>query len=226
MAAWEEAYQKIRQLNAKGREPENPEEIARLVGDQWMSGHVELFGERWEKFSGPWPRSGTMRSGTCFRRPEWGRRTSASGCSFWPTPRANEASQHNGADNGVALSRAVKTWPTPQARDGDNRGAQAKRYMNPQRSNDLPDAVAMFPTPRATDGEKGGPNQRGSKGDLGLPGAVFATPSARDYRSGKASPETMERNSRPLSEQVGGQLNPEFVEFLMNFPRGWTALTD
>ena len=32
----------------------------------------------------------------------------------------------------------------------------------------------MLPTPRATDGTKGGPGQRGSKGDLMLPSAVMA----------------------------------------------------
>ncbi len=47
----------------------------------------------------------------------------------------------------VCLERYVKQvekgrWPTPQARDADQRGAQAKRYWNPERSNDLPDAVA------------------------------------------------------------------------------------
>lgn len=47
----------------------------------------------------------------------------------------------------------------------------------------------LLPTPRATDGEKGGPNQRGSSGDLMLPSAVaqlpedaqlLGTPVARD----------------------------------------------
>lgn len=33
----------------------------------------------------------------------------------------------------------------------------------------------LWPTPRASDGEKGGPNQRGSKGDLALSGAVGGT---------------------------------------------------
>lgn len=33
--------------------------------------------------------------------------------------------------------------------------------------------VALLPTPRATDGTKGGPGQRGSKGDLMLPSAVL-----------------------------------------------------
>ena len=37
----------------------------------------------------------------------------------------------------------------------------------------LPNAVlSLLPTPRATDGTKGGPNQRGSSGDLMLPSAV------------------------------------------------------
>jgi DNA (cytosine-5)-methyltransferase 1 len=42
----------------------------------------------------------------------------------------------------------------------------------------LEDAVAvnLLPTPRASDGEKGGPNQRGSSGDLMLPSAVQQIP--------------------------------------------------
>ena len=51
-----------------------------------------------------------------------------------------------------------------------------------------------------------------------------ATPTARDWRSGKASQATMDRNSRPLSEQIGGSLNPTWVEWLMGWPLGWTDL--
>lgn len=40
----------------------------------------------------------------------------------------------------------------------------------------LETAVALLPTPRATDGTKGGPNQRGSSGDLMLPSAVMLLP--------------------------------------------------
>ena len=43
----------------------------------------------------------------------------------------------------------------------------------------------LLPTPRATDGTKGGPNQRGSSGDLMLPSAVMGllpTPTARDHK--------------------------------------------
>lgn len=43
-----------------------------------------------------------------------------------------------------------------------------------------------LPTPRASEGEKGGPNQRGSKGDLTLSAvaAQLPTPAARDWRGG------------------------------------------
>lgn len=46
----------------------------------------------------------------------------------------------------------------------------------------------LLPTPRATDGAKGGPNQRGSSGDLMLPSAVMQllpTPSVADTRGGR-----------------------------------------
>ena len=36
--------------------------------------------------------------------------------------------------------------------------------------------TALLPTPRVTDGTKGGPNQRGSAGDLMLPSAVMLLP--------------------------------------------------
>jgi hypothetical protein len=60
----------------------------------------------------------------------------------------------------------------------------------------------MWPSPRATDGSKGGPNQRGSKGDLMLPSAVAQT---------KKAPGA-------------GSLNPAWVAQLMNFPADWLDL--
>lgn len=64
----------------------------------------------------------------------------------WPTPAAQDAkngtllpSQRDRDTLPGAIIR--RTWPTSQARDGTPRGAQAKRYLDPKRSNDLPDAV-------------------------------------------------------------------------------------
>ena len=61
-----------------------------------------------------------------------------------------------------------------------------------------------WPTPTATDA------------------VLWATPTTRDHRSGKASAATHARNSRPLSEQVGNLLNPTWVEWLMGWPIDWT----
>jgi len=62
----------------------------------------------------------------------------------------------------------------------------------------------LLPTPLASLGTNGGPNQRDSSGRPGLQMAALAwpTPPQRDWKSGKASLETMQRNSRPLSEMV------------------------
>lgn len=49
------------------------------------------------------------------------------------------------------------------------------------------DPGALLPTPRATDGTNGGPNQRGSSGDLMLPSAVqrlLPTPAVNDMGAG------------------------------------------
>ncbi len=110
--------------------------------------------------------------------------------------------------------------------------------------------VSAHPTSARRTGETGssywptataqsyGTNQGGRRGvGLNTEAAQWATPSARDHRSICASPATHDRNSRPLSEQVGLQvqktekagsggmaLNPQFVETLMGLPVGWTSV--
>jgi len=48
-----------------------------------------------------------------------------------------------------------------------------------------------------------------------------APPTSRGWKSGSMGTQG---NSRPLSEQVGGSLNPTWVEWLQGFPLGWTEL--
>lgn len=50
----------------------------------------------------------------------------------------------------------------------------------------------------------------------------LATLTARDWKSGKASPATHARNSRPLSEQPGGLLHPDFADWYQGAPVGWS----
>ncbi len=118
--------------------------------------------EGWPALSVIFPRAGTMLNGVAYRRPMSVRRTSGNGSLSWPTPTVRDYKDVGENTNyekvaqksklaGVAM---VRMWSAPTARLADQRGAQAKRYFDPKRSNDLDDAVAAtllkLPTPTAT----------------------------------------------------------------------------
>lgn len=95
-----------------------------------------------------------------------GRSLAAEMCNL-PTPRARD--WKSGGKDG--LEEAL--LPTPAAtRSGRQRSASDGATIRPS----LDMAHALFPTPRASDATKGGPNQRGSAGDLMLPSAVQLLP--------------------------------------------------
>jgi hypothetical protein len=52
---------------------------------------------------------------------------------------------------------------------------------------------------------------------------MWPTPTAQDAKNNGA-PSQMERNTKPLNAEVGGKLNPTWVEWLMGWPLGWTDL--
>ena len=111
--------------------------------------------------------------------------------------------------------------PTPCATDGSGGGA---KVQNLKSQVHLRDFAKTWPTPTVC----GNYNRKGASltsGD-GLATAVLkcATPTARDWKSGLASQVTHDKNSRQLSEQIGGSLNPTWVEWLMAWPLGWTDL--
>lgn len=112
-------------------------------------------------------------------------------------------------------------WPTPRANDAQKRGDFDEN--NPR--NGLAGAVKKWPTPRASDGKKGGPNSRDGSGSLHLCSAVARslTPTVQAAKN-NAAPSQMRRNSDPLNVVAGGRLNPQWVEWLMGWPIGWTDL--
>ncbi len=76
-----------------GSSPTSAELFAKLAPDgcflKMFSGYSQqMMDGSLEKFSGSWPRAGSMRSGSLYRRPPWVPPTIESESSSWPTPIA------------------------------------------------------------------------------------------------------------------------------------------
>jgi hypothetical protein len=89
--------------------------------------------------------------------------------------------------------------------------------------------LRMWPTPCASEARQGYQNRnngkKGSQKSLStvvIDAEKFATPQARDYRTGSTDRWDNPERSRNLNDQIGGQLNPSWVEWLMGWPVGWT----
>ena len=129
---------------------------------------------------------------------------------MWPTPKASAA----GADfakvqrskTGISLATAVAMWPTPTAHGFD--------------IADVPALLAR--RERCSEKNKNG-NGFGLTLNQVVKVAMYPTPTVQDA-SNNAGPSQYDRNSLPLNAVAGGSLNPTWVEWLMGFPLGWTAL--
>lgn len=175
-------------------------------------------------YSETWPRWGSMQDGECSVRPTPALRISVSGSGLWPTPKASEAGPDFAAferGKSPSLQTMVALYPTPRSTDGDRGGRgdliQAVRG-NPNKH------YKSWPTPHgfSKDGRSNGPsgnelgravNQRLTKDGL------YTTPCADDTGHRK---KPYAQGGVALSSQVGGSLNPDWVEWLMGWLIGWT----
>lgn len=154
-----------------------------------------------------------------------------------PTPTAKDAARSGGSGpSDITLTDAMckgKVLPTPTAADGDRRSAaygngnptlEGALLLPTPTANDsgnvegksqfarntVPLSHALLPTPRATDGTKGGPNQRGSSGDLMLPSAVvhlLPTPNPFHMGNQETPDEWLERR-KDVEERTGTRHGP------------------
>lgn len=173
--------------------------------------HRTLFPEDLPWSSVTLPRWGMMRGGVCWERMMPEPRIEGSGSGSWATPQAHDAAKGNpdrvgryGTKHGarnlndeVALAAQVM-WPTPTVSCAT--GGQASRSGSRKGELLLGGAVRTFPTPKSRDGK--GQSQRGihAQGDA-LPNMDDGT-----------------------GHVVGGSLSPDWVEWLMFWPPGWTSL--
>ena len=52
---------------------------------------------------------------------------------------------------------------------------------------------------------------------------LWPTPTTRDWKSGKGA-QKRDGHAQPLTDVIGGQLNPTWAEWLLGWPIGWTDL--
>ena len=160
-------------------------------------GHSELY-------SATWPTSGTTRAGTAYEQPTSAPHTDDSASSsLLRTPKAGDGN-HPGIKTvkpGQTLPLSAQLLKTPTAQLAINGGSQHpdKRRQGghgPTLADQIEQEL-LLPTPRASDPVNGGPNQRGSSGDLMLTSAVIQlipTPTKRDWKDG-AKVEGVEENA-------------------------------
>lgn len=159
---------------------------------------TRLFGST--LFSMTWTTSVTPSGRSIFRLAASVRRTGGTGFTSWPTPKAwdksvrtkegaeKEAERKGWTNDLATAAMACAPWPTPsasgfEAKDTDRMEERRRECKERTRNGNgfgltLGQAVtALIP-------------------------CGWARPAARDWKDGRASQETMDRNSRPLNEQA------------------------
>ena len=164
----------------------------------------------------------TRSRGTSSQRQRWGRRIFANDSSSWPTPNtpsggpnSESTATHTG---GMDLEGAVALWPTPRAEDSEATGAHRGT------PDTLNAAAGLWATPaaRATKGacSPGALTRRDGKSRMDLLDnqAVYFQP----FLQGETSTTDGEPSS-PSTRTSRRRLNPDFTEWLMGWPIGWTV---
>jgi hypothetical protein len=152
----------------------------------------------------------------------------------WATPRAEgfDAGTHKGRQPD-SLHAQMKAWPKPLANDGEKRG----NFDISRPQNGLPAAVKRWPTMTAS-----------TKTEADMAQAMFAgdDPRRPTYAEARNWPTPVAQSEnggpRPLdggaaarqhldeilgaeaAKEMRGQLNPDWVELMMGYPVGWTAV--
>jgi hypothetical protein len=159
-------------------------------------------------FSGKWPRSGMMRNGIAYQLPPLAPLTGGIGSGSLPTPAAVSYGSNQGGGMGRTgpVRHSLDTmarkglWPTPTSRDWKDGSAQS--CNNVPINALLGRAVHQWPT------------MRSGAGAVNLIKWPARAPKGR-IEDAVANVEL---------PQVGGSLNPTWVEWLMGFPLGFTDL--
>lgn len=178
----------------------------------WRTRQCSLFEDLGECL-GTFPKSGMMQGGVLWELTMWERRTGASASGYWRTPdtgAGGEISAEKAADFAAGKTRASgnviqirlcdqvrhpQLWPTPTVCGNNNRKGLTKTS-----GDGLATAVLTYPTPKRQDSRAALTDRH--KSNLG---------------------EVVHGGIETLPTKTA-RLNPNWVEWLMGWPIGWTDL--
>lgn len=176
------------------------------VASRWRGADLAAAVDPTPEYSGSWTRYGVIRRGAAVALATSGHEPLARRRRTWPTPKVttNRTSRRSITRGGH--------WSAP----GLEQAAELSEGILPREVQSLgeiksPAARALWPagsclrswgTPRASSG---------------------MTSRLRDPDNIEAADSRLEDQVALAEGRAGGWLNPEWVEWLMGFPRGWTA---
>lgn len=160
----------------------------------------------------------------------------------WPTPLENDSKDVEWGTAGkdgkkvTYLPGAAKQWSTPTCRD-TRRGCNQRMLVK-----DVDKEELNWPTPTSQNNPKSGaPQMAGGKQGRKIleehlvnhPNDMHEWPTPTESfgaRGGKVNPESNHDTEiafrKAMPENVGKEINPDWVEQLMGVPKGWTDLDD
>ncbi|CAI8898511.1 conserved hypothetical protein [Pseudomonas sp. IT-232MI5] len=172
-----------------------------LSSSTWKT-HLCLWEEDLHWSSVTLPKWGMTRSGALFQHPTAERPISGTGYGLLPTPWAGDSRRGDCLSERLRRSpnlvTAANLWSTPTVHGNHNHPGSSKNA-----GWGLSSAVKQWPTPVASM-------------------AKGSSPAALTRKSG--ADRSNDRLDHAVMASDGGQLNPEWVEWLMGWPIGWTEL--
>ncbi len=211
--------------------------LARLdpITSLWRTAQCSLL-EDLELSLQTFPRWGSMQNGALYQLPilvqtisvkEFG--SEPNNETFFHTPNTTGL---DGGSNGRKALKKRLIWPTPTTMDTITRSKEnyLKVQNRPRQGKNLTKLgdIIYWPTPQARD-HKGSSGRSNMGEELDLPTKVkmFPTPTANEDACGKPTGKMQKMlGNHPDVRQDpnGGTLNPNWVEWLMGWPPGFTDL--
>src|SRR3990167_2659424 len=143
---------------------------------------------------------------------DWGLEKSPKSFEAWVT----RLRQHCGARRKSARhidESGSSSWPTPNAHDGRRPGHE----QGSTQGANLKRSAEQWATPSARDADKWHYREPGHARQVNLSGQA-------SYEAGRQAPRMMRAGEVFPSDSGPRRLNPQFVEWLMGWPAGWTTL--